>query len=77
MRGIQVQNGGNKDCQSQQQASPLLAPKPLEEAEGQPLEEAYAQTSLIYDGVLDDCPNLKIAFAHGGGLILFVKLLRM
>ena len=36
---------------------------------GQPLEEAYAQTSLIYDGVLDDCPDLKIAFAHGGGFI--------
>jgi aminocarboxymuconate-semialdehyde decarboxylase len=36
---------------------------------GQPLEEAYAQTSLIYDGVLDDCPRLKIAFAHGGGFI--------
>ncbi len=36
---------------------------------GQPLEEAYAQSSLIYDGVLDDCPNLKIAFAHGGGFI--------
>lgn len=36
---------------------------------GQPLEEAYAQTSLVYDGVLDDCPNLKIAFAHGGGFI--------
>jgi len=36
---------------------------------GQPLEEAYAQTSLIYDGVLDDCPDLQIAFAHGGGFI--------
>lgn len=36
---------------------------------GQPLEEAYAQTSLVYDGVLDECPNLKIAFAHGGGFI--------
>ena len=36
---------------------------------GQPLEEAYAQCSLIYDGVLDECPNLKIAFAHGGGFI--------
>ncbi|HTK14287.1 MAG TPA: amidohydrolase family protein [Xanthobacteraceae bacterium] len=36
---------------------------------GQPLEEAFAQTSLIYDGVLDECPNLKIAFAHGGGFI--------
>jgi len=36
---------------------------------GQPLEEAYAQCSLIYDGVMDECPNLKIAFAHGGGFI--------
>ena len=36
---------------------------------GQPLEEAYAQTSLIYDGVLDEFPKLKIAFAHGGGFI--------
>lgn len=36
---------------------------------GQPLEEAYAQTSLIYDGVLDERPSLKIAFAHGGGFI--------
>jgi aminocarboxymuconate-semialdehyde decarboxylase len=36
---------------------------------GQPLEEAYAQCSLIYDGVMDECPRLKIAFAHGGGFI--------
>ncbi len=36
---------------------------------GQPLEEAHAQCSLIYDGVMDECPKLKIAFAHGGGFI--------
>ena len=36
---------------------------------GQPLEEAFAQASLIYDGVMDECPGLKIAFAHGGGFI--------
>jgi aminocarboxymuconate-semialdehyde decarboxylase len=36
---------------------------------GQPLEEAFAQTSLIYDGVMDEFPRLKIAFAHGGGFI--------
>jgi aminocarboxymuconate-semialdehyde decarboxylase len=36
---------------------------------GQPLEEAFAQTSLIYDGVMDEFPKLKIAFAHGGGFI--------
>ena len=36
---------------------------------GQPLEEAFAQCSLIYDGVMDECPRLKVAFAHGGGFI--------
>jgi aminocarboxymuconate-semialdehyde decarboxylase len=36
---------------------------------GQPLEEAFAQCSLIYDGVMDQFPRLKIAFAHGGGFI--------
>lgn len=36
---------------------------------GQPLEEAFAQCSLIYDGVIDAFPRLKIAFAHGGGFI--------
>jgi aminocarboxymuconate-semialdehyde decarboxylase len=36
---------------------------------GQPLEEAYAQASLVYDGVMDEFPGLKIAFAHGGGFI--------
>jgi aminocarboxymuconate-semialdehyde decarboxylase len=36
---------------------------------GQPLEEAFAQCSLIYDGVMDEFPRLKIAFAHGGGFI--------
>jgi aminocarboxymuconate-semialdehyde decarboxylase len=36
---------------------------------GQPLEEAFAQCSLIYDGVMDAFPRLKIAFAHGGGFI--------
>lgn len=36
---------------------------------GQPLEEAFAQASLVYEGVLDRFPRLKIAFAHGGGFI--------
>jgi aminocarboxymuconate-semialdehyde decarboxylase len=36
---------------------------------GQPLEEAFAQCSLIYDGIMDAFPHLKIAFAHGGGFI--------
>jgi aminocarboxymuconate-semialdehyde decarboxylase len=36
---------------------------------GQPLEEAFAQASLVYEGVLDRFPRLRIAFAHGGGFI--------
>lgn len=35
----------------------------------QPLEEALAMSSLIYEGVLDDFPKLKICIAHGGGYL--------
>ena len=38
---------------------------------GQPLEEAYALSSLIYEGVMDQFPNLKIMVAHGGGYLPF------
>jgi aminocarboxymuconate-semialdehyde decarboxylase len=38
---------------------------------GQPLEEAYALTSLIYEGVMDEFPKLKIMIAHGGGYLPF------
>jgi aminocarboxymuconate-semialdehyde decarboxylase len=48
---------------------PRLAKHSLLISLGQPLEEAYAQCSLVYDGVMDECPRLKIAFAHGGGFI--------
>jgi aminocarboxymuconate-semialdehyde decarboxylase len=34
---------------------------------GQPLEEAMAMASLMYEGILDDFPKLKICVAHGGG----------
>ena len=36
---------------------------------GQPLEETFAISSLVYDGVMDEFPNLKIAIAHGGGFL--------
>ena len=36
---------------------------------GQPLEEAMAMMSLIYEGVLDEFPKLKICVAHGGGYL--------
>ena len=38
---------------------------------GQPLEEAYALSSLIYEGVMDQFPKLKIMIAHGGGYLPF------
>jgi aminocarboxymuconate-semialdehyde decarboxylase len=36
---------------------------------GQPLEESYAMLSLIYDGIMDAYPKLKILIAHGGGFV--------
>jgi aminocarboxymuconate-semialdehyde decarboxylase len=38
---------------------------------GQPLEEAYALSSLIYEGIIDQFPKLKIMVAHGGGYLPF------
>lgn len=34
---------------------------------GQPIEEAKVMSSLIYEGVLETFPDLKIVMAHGGG----------
>ncbi|HXQ49744.1 MAG TPA: amidohydrolase family protein [Stellaceae bacterium] len=36
---------------------------------GQQVEEALAVSSLVYDGVMDRFPRLKIAIAHGGGFL--------
>ncbi len=36
---------------------------------GQPYEEALAMSSLIYEGVLDKFPKLKVLVAHGGGYL--------
>jgi len=38
---------------------------------GQPLEEAFAMSSLVYEGVIDAFPKLKIVLAHGGGFLPF------
>ena len=35
----------------------------------QPLEEAMAMSSIIYSGLLDRYPRLKIVMAHGGGFL--------
>lgn len=36
---------------------------------GNPLESTIAISHLIFDGVLDDYPGLKICVAHGGGYL--------
>lgn len=36
---------------------------------GQPIEEAKCITSMIYEGLLEDLPSLKIVLAHGGGML--------
>ena len=38
---------------------------------GNPLETALAISKLIYGGVLERWPHLRIAFAHGGGAFPF------
>lgn len=50
---------------------PRMAPHRQLISVGQPLEEALAQGSLVYDGVMDRFPKLKVAIAHGGGYLPF------
>jgi aminocarboxymuconate-semialdehyde decarboxylase len=44
-----------------------LAPSYLSNSVGQPVETAVALSHLIFGGVLDRYPSLKICAAHGGG----------
>ena len=37
----------------------------------QPLEEALAMSSFIYEGVMDTFPKIKILICHGGGYLPF------
>lgn len=37
----------------------------------QPLEEALAMQSLIYEGIMDEFPKLKVCIHHGGGYLVF------
>ncbi|WP_047155033.1 amidohydrolase family protein [Aneurinibacillus tyrosinisolvens] len=39
---------------------------------GMPSETALAAGSLIFSGILDKYPNLKICFAHGGGSLPYL-----
>jgi len=46
-----------------------LAPAYLSNSVGQPVETAVALSHLIFGGVLDRYPSLKICAAHGGGYL--------
>lgn len=36
---------------------------------GNPLEEMLAMASLMYEGIMDDFPGLKVGICHGGGYL--------
>jgi aminocarboxymuconate-semialdehyde decarboxylase len=46
-----------------------LAPSYLSNSVGQPVETAVALSHLIFGGVLDRYPGLKVCAAHGGGYL--------
>ena len=46
-----------------------LAKFSLNNSIAQPLEEALSMASLIYEGVMDANPDLKICVCHGGGYL--------
>lgn len=48
-------------------ANPFLTKYHLKNLVGNPLETTVAMASLIFGGVLDRLPDLKLCFAHGGG----------
>jgi len=48
-------------------ANPFLKNYHLKNLIGNPLETTVAIGSLIFSGVLDRLPDLKLCFAHGGG----------
>jgi aminocarboxymuconate-semialdehyde decarboxylase len=43
----------------------------LTKSMGVPLEDALVIATLIFGGILDACPDLKICIAHGGGPACF------
>ncbi len=38
---------------------------------GNPLDNTMAVASIIFGGLLDQCPDVKLCFAHGGGYACF------
>jgi aminocarboxymuconate-semialdehyde decarboxylase len=60
---VYVHPGGNRDRRFQRYS--------LWNSVGQAFEEAMAISSLMYDGVLEAFPQLKICISHGGGYMPF------
>ncbi|HUB76708.1 MAG TPA: amidohydrolase family protein [Solirubrobacteraceae bacterium] len=50
-------------------ADPWFQEYSLWNSVGQPLEEAKVLASLIYEGVLEQLPGLRIVVSHGGGYL--------
>ena len=46
----------------------FVGPEILENALGFPIESGLAAASVITGGLLQECPNLRICFSHGGGV---------
>ena len=45
----------------------LVGPAYLENAVGFPVENALAAASVVTSGLMQECPNLRLCFSHGGG----------
>jgi len=60
---VYIHPGGNRDRR--------LKRFSLWNSVGQAFEEAMAISSLMYDGVLEQFPTLKICISHGGGYMPF------
>ena len=58
-----IHPGGNRDRRFKRYS--------LWNSVGQAFEEAMAISSLMYDGVLEDFPRLRICISHGGGYMPF------
>jgi len=48
-------------------AERLVGPAYLENAIGFPMENAFAAASVVTGGVMEECPDLRVCFSHGGG----------
>jgi aminocarboxymuconate-semialdehyde decarboxylase len=60
---VYIHPGGNRD--------PRFKRFSLWNSVGQAFEEAMAISSLMYDGVLESFPKLRICISHGGGYMPF------